>query len=93
MEESKAKNGLTMVGRASGSRENIVFPLRIGQKIKHSRIVLYKKENQKRIIVEEGTVIGLYPYIFRVKWDNHNWTECFPKWMLESTKEERIQAL
>ena len=67
--------------------------LRIGQKIKHIRIVMNHEQKQKETRVAKGTVTDLYKHIFRVKWDDHNWKECFPYWMLESTHVERIQPL
>ena len=67
--------------------------LRIGQKIKHIRIVMNGENKQKETRVMKGTVTDLYQHIFRVKWDDHNWMECFPYWMLESTHGERIQPL
>ena len=64
--------------------------LRIGQKIKHIRIVMNKEQKQIERRTKIGTVTDIYKHIFRVKWNDHNWLECFPKWMLESTHVERI---
>lgn len=93
MEGTKAENGLPMGGATAGSRENNVFPLRIGQKIKHIRIVINKEQKTKKTRTKKGTVTDLYQHIFRVKWDDYNWMECFPYGMLESTEGERIQPL
>lgn len=63
--------------------------LRVGQRVKHVYIVL-NNEKKRETRVHKGIVTDLYEHIFRVKWDDHNWLECFPYWMLESTQRERI---
>ncbi len=67
--------------------------LKVGQRIKHNRIVLKGKDRKKEIRVHNGTVTDLYEHIFRVKWDDRRWQECFPYSMLESTAGEWIRPL
>lgn len=61
------------------------FNLAIGQRIKHTRSYRNSKTREKILLTQKGTVENLYPNIFRVRWDDHRYLECFPYATLEST--------
>lgn len=62
--------------------------LAIGQRIKHTRTYRDSATKERIELTQKGTVESLYPNIFRVKWDDHDYLECFPYAMLESTPRE-----
>lgn len=66
--------------------------LRIGQRIKYLRIV-QDKEGRRRAHAQKGTITDLYEHIFRVKWDDHDWLECFPYGVLHCVVGERIEPM
>lgn len=67
--------------------------LAIGQRIKHTRTYRNSQTKEKIELTQRGTVESLYPNIFRVRWDDHDYLECFPYATLESTKVEWIRPI
>lgn len=62
--------------------------LTIGQRIKHTRTYRNSKTKERILLTQKGTVESLYSNIFRVRWDDHDYLECFPKAILECTPRE-----